>query len=50
MLTNDASIAITMPTFGTLHLSAPFFSEGVTDAGAIVWHGDGVVHDLVRLY
>ena len=50
VLTNDASIAITMPTFGTLHLSAPFFSEVVTDAGAIVWHGDDVVHDLVRLY
>ena len=50
VLTNDASVAVTMPQFGTLHFSAPFFSEVVTDQAEIVWHGDDVVHDLVRLY
>ena len=50
VLTNDASVAITMPQFGTLHFSAPFFSEVVTDSAEIVWHGNDVVHDLVRLY
>jgi len=50
VLTNDASMAVTMPQFGTLHFSAPFYSEVVTDQAEIVWHGDDVVHDLVRLY
>lgn len=50
VLTNDASIAITMPQFGTLHFSAPFVSEVVTDSSEIVWHGSDVVHDLVRIY
>ena len=50
VFTNDASVAVTMPEFGTLHFSAPFVSEVVTDGGEIVWDGDDVVHDLVRLY
>jgi hypothetical protein len=50
VLTNDASIAITMPVFGTFHFSAPFVSEVVTDSSEIVWHGADVVHDLVRIY
>ncbi len=50
VLTNDASIAITMPQFGTFHFSAPFVSEVVTDQSEIVWHGSDVVHDLVRIY
>ena len=50
VLTNDASMAVTMPQFGTLHFSAPFYSEVVTDQAEIVWHGADVVHDLVRLY
>lgn len=50
VLTNDNSIAITMPQFGTFRFSAPFVSEVVTDSAEIVWHGSDVVHDLVRLY
>lgn len=51
VLTNDASVAITMPQYGTLHFSAPFFNEVVTNGeDVLVWHGADLVHDLVRLY